>query len=203
MPAEYLISLGSVEQIPTLIKGNMLNGKTIPRIAMLGRSNVGKSSLINALVGSKIANVSKQPGHTRKINFFEWTGKKKMIADLPGYGFAARSAKEQKQWAEMIQAYLAADPMLKCALVLLDARRGPTQKDIQAIKMMQELDLPIKFVFTKADALKNQKMRSQRTKEAKKAMTDLGYDFANIPWVSSANGDNIGQLRNFLYNLED
>src|SRR4051812_39537425 len=90
-PAEFLITLGDASQIPGMFTGMHLKGHNEPRIAMVGRSNVGKSTLINALLERKLAQTSNEPGKTRAIHFYRWPGAKKIIADLPGYGYARAS----------------------------------------------------------------------------------------------------------------
>ena len=198
MAVTYMTSLGSVAQLPSLIKDDMLDGNGFGRIAMVGRSNVGKSSLINGLVKSRIALTSKQPGHTRKINFFNWSDRKTIIADLPGYGFAQRSKKEQAQWAELISEYMQFDKNLKCALVLLDARHGPTPKDAEAIEFLQKINVPIQLVFTKKDALKNQKNLAARRKETKVSLEKIGFKPSDAIWVASRTGEGIPELNTFL-----
>ena len=150
----------------------MFAGRPEERIIFVGRSNVGKSSLLNALTVKNIAQVSKQAGKTRKINFFYSNVLKKIIVDLPGYGFAKRTAKERALWAELIQAYVTEDQYICKALFLCDSRHGPTEADIEAIEFFNSLNMSAVLVMTKVDQLKNQKMRAQRKKEVKKVLED-------------------------------
>jgi GTP-binding protein len=165
---------------------------------MVGRSNVGKSSLLNAMLGTKLAQVSGSPGKTRAIHFYYWREGKRIVADLPGYGFANASKTDKDQWARLIGAYLKTDINVERALVLLDARHGPTPKDIDAIDFLK--GIPLLFVFTKSDQLKNQKTRAQRHKEAALALQDLGYNPKEAHWVSVHTGAGIKQLAGAVAN---
>ena len=185
MHAEYITSIGDVKQLSKLLKDHMFAGRPEERIIFVGRSNVGKSSLLNALTKQNIAQVSKQAGKTRKINFFYSHALKKIIVDLPGYGFAKRTAKERELWAELIQAYVTEDKYICKALFLCDSRHGPTQADIEAIEFFNALNMSAVLVMTKVDQLKNQKMRAQRKKEVKKVLDEnpqLQYE--KVFWTS-------------------
>ncbi len=196
MAGEFLHTIGDVSQIPGLFNGPFLKGRRESRIAMVGRSNVGKSSLINALLGGRLAQVSNQPGKTRCIHLYVWKEVKKIIADLPGYGFAKTAATERDRWAEFINDYLREDQALERALVLLDSRHGPTDLDEQAIRFLAFEKIPVTFVFTKTDSLKTQSERIKRKKEALLAIEALGFDPSpdNVFWVSSKTKDGLKSL---------
>lgn len=132
-----------------------------PQIALAGRSNVGKSSLINCLSGKKkLAKISSTPGKTRSINFYFLPKQGFYLVDLPGYGYAARSKKEQRLWQELISRYFASNPALKGVVVLLDSRLEPQALDLQLISFIREQNLGLLPVLTKADKGK----MSQRTR---------------------------------------
>lgn len=198
MSAEFIITAGPTTDLKEMIKGQYLKGRKEPRFAMVGRSNVGKSSLINALVGDKIAHTSSDPGKTKTINFFLWKEAKKIIADLPGYGYARASADDRNLWAKLIQRYLRHDEGLERVVVLLDARHGPTPIDLEAIDFLRSESVPMSFVFSKFDALKTQSERASRRKEAEAALADLGYDPKLAIWLSSKTGDGIKKLASEL-----
>lgn len=127
---------------------------TRPEFAFIGRSNVGKSSLINMLVGMKeLARTSKKPGKTQLINSFliedRW-----ILVDLPGYGYARRSKTQRKSWVKMIRDYLVQRPNLCCTFVLIDANIPPQKKDIDFINWLGEMRLPFVIAYTKADRVK-------------------------------------------------
>jgi GTP-binding protein len=135
-----------------------------PEIAFLGRSNVGKSSLINALLGSKHAHVSSTPGRTRAINFFalhEGVGEKKkqrptlIFADLPGYGYAKISKSISSEWPKFIEPYLAERETLALGVCLVDTNIPPQPSDTQLIHYFQQTQRPYLVVGTKADRLSN------------------------------------------------
>lgn len=132
----------------------------LPEYAFIGRSNVGKSSLINMLVGiNKLARVSSTPGKTRNVEHFRVEGTLKsdrpwMLADLPGYGFAKVSIKEREAWQTMIHTYLKERENLQCVMVLVDARLEPQRNDIDMITWLGEHGIPFVIVFTKSDKLK-------------------------------------------------
>ena len=178
------MTIGDTSQIEPNLKGGFLKGNHQARIAMVGRSNVGKSSLINALLGAKLAQTSAQPGKTRLLHFYLWTDAKRILADLPGYGFARAAKDERDRWSTFINAYLRADGGLEQAIVLLDARHGPTEIDCEAIRFLYFERVPVRFVFTKSDQLKNQSERARRKKEAVLALKELGYDASKSHWVS-------------------
>ncbi len=161
---------------------------------MVGRSNVGKSSLINALLGTKLAQVSNQPGKTRCIHFYLWEDVGKIVADLPGYGYAKTAMSERERWGRFINAYVDVDTKLEKALVLLDSRHGPSDLDIEAIKFLGDQGVPVQCVFTKSDALKNQAERAKRKKEAAAALKSIGIDPADAIWVSAKTKDGLKQL---------
>ncbi|MGH7714147.1 MAG: ribosome biogenesis GTP-binding protein YihA/YsxC [Gemmatimonadaceae bacterium] len=126
---------------------------TLPEVAFGGRSNVGKSSLLNALVRRKaIARVSRTPGRTREINFFEVNGEF-LLVDLPGYGYARASKAQRAAWRPLIQEYLRDTATLRGLVLLLDVRRDPTPDDEQMLAFLAERALPVLVAVTKIDKL--------------------------------------------------
>lgn len=131
-----------------------------PEYAFIGRSNVGKSSLINLLTGRKnIAHTSNTPGKTQLINYFLVNGDWYLV-DLPGYGYARISKAKRRQWELMIRGYLSKRPSLQCAFVLIDSNIPPQQLDIEFINWLGERGIPFVIVFTKADRLKPEELEA-------------------------------------------
>ena len=166
-------------------------------VAFVGRSNAGKSSLVNALTGRKsLARVSQTPGATRQINFFDLGGKL-MLVDLPGYGFAKRSKAEAENWQEMIFAYLRRRARLRRVLLLVDARRGVMDSDRQVMALLDQAAVSYGLVLTKADEVKPSERAAAlatATQEAAKHTAAL----AEIQLTSALAGDGIPELRSHL-----
>jgi GTP-binding protein len=137
----------------------------LPEVAFLGRSNVGKSSVINSLVGAKLAKTSSTPGRTRSINFFElrWAGKPQpelIFTDLPGYGYAKVSREISSQWPTFIEPYLLHRPVLALCLVLVDVSVPPQQSDRQLLEFLVSTGRPFLIVGTKSDRLSGNQLRN-------------------------------------------
>ena len=137
----------------------------VPEIAFLGRSNVGKSSVINSLVGSKLARTSSTPGRTRSINFFEvrWPGKPRpelLFADLPGYGYAKISREISQEWPKFIEPYLKDRATLALCVALVDASIPPQQSDRQLLDFLSTTGRDFLLVATKSDRLSNQQLNN-------------------------------------------
>ncbi|MFQ5345419.1 MAG: ribosome biogenesis GTP-binding protein YihA/YsxC [Mariprofundus sp.] len=164
----------------------------LPQIAVAGHSNVGKSSLMNALFGRKgLVKTSKNPGCTRLLNLFD-VDAELLVVDLPGYGYARAPKKEQKRWINMIEGYLARVD-LKLVLMLLDIRHGPKDSDLQLIEWLNEGGLRWLPVATKADKLSG----NQRTKRLREMTDAMGGMLSPIP-TSSFKGTGIDALRNTI-----
>ena len=147
--------LGSMLEKPTLDK----NGNPLPEAALVGRSNVGKSSLINHLTCHKgLARISSKPGKTTLLNFYQ-VDNAFILVDLPGYGYAARSTQEQKEWSLHIDHYFKTRKTLKLILLLIDIRRELSDDDLQIIQWSEHYKKPVLLIFTKSDTLKAQKTR--------------------------------------------
>jgi len=176
--------------------------ESLNEVAFVGRSNAGKSSLVNALTGRKsLARVSQTPGATRQINFFN-LGDRLMLVDLPGYGFAKRSKTEAEQWQEMIFAYLANRARLRRVALLIDARRGVMDSDRQVMELLDRAAVSYGLVLTKADELK--------VAERPKALAAAGQEaarhtaaLAEVQLTSALKGDGIMALRTHLAALAE
>ncbi len=144
---KFVRACGDPQQFPT---------PGVPEVAFLGRSNVGKSSLINSLVGSKIAKTSNTPGRTQTINFFEirWPGRPKpdlLFADLPGYGYARVPRDLVEDWPNFINPYLEKRPSLALCVCLVDANIPPQPSDAQLVNWLRHVGRPFVVVATKSD----------------------------------------------------
>jgi GTP-binding protein len=181
--AEFMLSAVSAEQFPKA---------SVPEIAFLGRSNVGKSSLLNALVGAKAAKVSSTPGRTRAINFFEVSGERgaaKMIfADLPGYGYAKISKSISAEWPKFIEPYLATRETLALCICIVDAIVPARQNDRQLLDWLRSVDRELLVVATKVDRLSG----NERTRNLAALKRELEFD-AILP-VSAKTGYGIAEL---------
>jgi GTP-binding protein len=133
----------------------------LPEIAFVGRSNVGKSSMINTLLGrKKLVKVGKTPGKTRLVNFFN-IDDRVMMVDLPGYGFASVSKSERRQWGESIEKYLTQRPQLKGVVMILDIRRMPSEEDMVMLDWISMFGIKMIIALTKCDKLSNNKIFKQ------------------------------------------
>jgi len=138
---------------------------SLPEVAFLGRSNVGKSSVINSLVGTKLAKTSSTPGRTRSINFFElrWAGKphpEMLFTDLPGYGYAKISREVSSRWPEFIEPYLRERSSLALCLALVDVNVPPQESDQQLLQFLSTSGRPFLLVGTKSDKLSANQLRN-------------------------------------------
>ncbi len=138
---------------------------TLPEVAFLGRSNVGKSSVINTLLDSKIARTSSTPGRTRSINFFEvrWPGRPRpevIFADLPGYGYAKLSREISEEWPKFIEPYLNDRPTLALCLALVDVNVPPQESDRQLLDFLNSSGRDFFLIATKSDRLSNNQLRN-------------------------------------------
>ncbi len=163
-------------------------------VAFVGRSNVGKSSLINALANQKqLARVSNTPGRTQLINLFEHSAGGTVV-DLPGYGYAKVPGHIRKDWGSMIEGYLLEREGLEMVFVLVDGAIGPTPLDQQMLDWLREHEIPHTVVATKMDKVKSAKKRTRKRELADGCRLETG----DIVWVSSAKSVNIDQLRGLV-----
>jgi len=174
LQAQFITSALSQEHYPLLMTPS---GKPMPEVAIIGKSNVGKSSLINHLLNdTKLAKASATPGKTKLINFFSIDGQIALV-DLPGYGYAKVPVEIRQEWARAIDHYLHHRPHLHLILFLIDARRTPSEEDCAFIKWASFHQKSMLLIFTKTDKLKEAEVRAN-TLEALKI---LGNFFHSSP----------------------
>jgi GTP-binding protein len=184
-PATFVLGCAKIEQLPE---------PDLPEIAFAGRSNVGKSSLINALVGMhKLARASTEPGRTREVNFFDLDGKMRLV-DLPGYGWAKASKGEVKRFQNLGRDYLRGRVTLKRVYLLIDARHGLKTVDDEALDALDLSAVSYQIVLTKADKIKPHE--GQKLAEATlKAISKRPAAYPEVLLTSSEKGTGIPELR--------
>ena len=173
-------------------------GQAIPsdliQVAVAGRSNVGKSSLINALVGrKKLARVSATPGKTQEINFYR-INESFLLTDLPGYGFAKAPVRERDRWQRLVEGYLRREPRPAGVVVLFDSRRGLLDVDRRLLGFLSELELPTLFVLTKIDKLN----RAARRKVEIEVREELDVPADQVLATSARTGEGLDLLSRSL-----
>ncbi|MDD7184351.1 MAG: ribosome biogenesis GTP-binding protein YihA/YsxC [Oscillospiraceae bacterium] len=183
--AEFYASYGKFSQIPPCDR---------IEIAFAGRSNVGKSTLINKIFNRKnLARVSSVPGKTATINFYSLENI--YFADLPGYGYAKVSKSEKERWSELIEGYLNSDRDIRLVFSLIDMRHPPTADDIHMINYLIESELPFVIVLTKADKLK----KTEREKRMETLKTEIPYyDQIHIVPFSSMTFEGVEEIRSII-----
>lgn len=175
MSADFVKSATTPEQCPD---------EGLPEVAFAGRSNVGKSSLINALLNrGKLARTSSNPGHTRALNFFR-VNSRCMFADLPGFGYAKVSRKERGSWRKMIESYLSSREELCAVVLIMDIRRAPGNEERELIGALTGIGIPILLVATKADKLG----KTRRVRPVRELAAALGIPPEAVIIFSSTSG---------------
>ncbi|MCH8872134.1 YihA family ribosome biogenesis GTP-binding protein [candidate division KSB1 bacterium] len=155
------MKITSVEFIKSVENFDHIPKDNLKEVAFAGRSNVGKSSLINCLLNrKKIARTSSTPGKTRQLNYFK-INQKIYFVDLPGYGFAKAPKTERVQWRRLIENFLTQSPNLKGVVSIIDSRIGPTKLDLQLLEWLKNLNIPIILVATKSDKLSKSALLNQ------------------------------------------
>nr|WP_254899128.1 ribosome biogenesis GTP-binding protein YihA/YsxC [Thalassococcus arenae] len=169
-------------------------------VCFAGRSNVGKSSLINALTGRKgLARASNTPGRTQEINFFT-LGDDRYLVDLPGYGFANAPVAVVEKWQRLLKAYLAGRASLRRAFVLIDARHGTKSVDEEIMALLDQSAVPFQVVLTKADKVKSRDMEPMLA-QVRKTLAKHPAAFPEMVLTSSEKGDGLATLRAVIATL--
>ena len=170
-------------------------------VCFAGRSNVGKSSLINALTGTKaLARASNTPGRTQEINFFT-QGPELYLVDLPGYGYANAPLDKVQKWQRLLKQYLSGRPTLRRAFVLIDARHGIKPVDEEILKLLDTSAVTFQAVLTKADKVKGKEM-DKMLAQVRGALSKHPAAYPEIVLTSSEKGEGIGTLRAIIAGLE-
>lgn len=185
---EFMLGVAALKQLPDA---------QMPEIAFSGRSNVGKSSLLNALTGhNALARTSNTPGRTQELNYFN-LGNQLYMVDMPGYGYAKVSKEKVAAWTRLIFSYLRGRPTLRCVFILIDARHGLKPSDIELMKMLDEAAVSYRVILTKTDKVKDQDLEKQSTKIIDTLKTHAAA-YPEIMYTSSVKGYGIPELRAFL-----
>lgn len=185
--SEYSVSAIREDQYPRDV---------LPEIALAGRSNVGKSSLINSFLNRKnLARTSSQPGKTQTLNFYK-VNDSFYLVDVPGYGYAKVSKKQREQFGEMIQDYLETRANLEGLIIIIDARHEPTTDDIAMYNYALLLDLPILVVTTKMDKLK--KSQYNKVQSNLRKHLDLNHDNVTVLTYSSETKLHLAELNKWI-----
>ena len=185
LPLEFVTSAPTADDLPD----------NEAELAVVGRSNVGKSSLLNALANRKrLAMVSKTPGRTQLLNCFALEDGTAVI-DCPGYGYASAPAATRQRWQQMMEDYLLTREQLAMILVLVDGEIGPTRLDLQMLEWLRANALPHVIIATKHDKVK----AAKRQKRKKDLAAACHLEPGDIIWVSAANGTGIDRLRGLVW----
>jgi GTP-binding protein len=171
----------------------------LPEIAFIGKSNVGKSSLINALLNQRIARISKTPGRTRQLNFF-CLANKLNIVDMPGFGYAKVSKAEISSWQKMTYKYFANRINLKRAFLLIDCRRGLQENDLEMINIFNAVALSYQLVLTKIDELKKPELEKSLA-EIKNKSSKFAAQHPDILMTSSQRNEGMDGLKKAILDL--
>jgi GTP-binding protein len=187
--AQFELSATSLDSCPE---------SELPEFAFIGRSNVGKSSLINLLCNKDgLARVSSTPGRTREINFFTINNRAWCLVDLPGYGYAKVSKSSRRMFSEFISDYLTERSNLVCAFVLIDSRHSPQKIDQEFVQWLAENKIPFALVFTKTDKVSATVVRTN-IELFQKAMAEWTDGVADIFTTSAKKGEGYRQILGFV-----
>ncbi len=186
---EFEAAFGTLKQIPQ---------SDLPEIVFAGRSNVGKSSMLNKLFNRKnLARVSSMPGKTITINFFKVEDVR--IVDLPGYGYAKVAKGEKRRWAEMMEGYFQSPRNIKLVVQLVDMRHKPSEDDYIMMRFLQDAGMPFIVAATKCDKL-NKTQYNERVNGLKTELCEFGEDLVIIPF-SSEKGNGVDELKAQIENV--
>lgn len=184
-PCDFMLGVAELKQLPPA---------NLPEVAFAGRSNVGKSSLLNALTGrNALARTSHTPGRTQQLNYFNLGGRIHMV-DMPGYGYAKVSKTQRDEWNSLIRSFLRGRATLRTVFMLIDARHGLKESDIEIMKMLDETAVSYRIIMTKADKVHP----SQQPKLIEDTQIKLKKHSAAYPLVhltSSVDEGGISELR--------
>lgn len=185
---DFVAGVATLDRLPPL---------SLPEVAFAGRSNVGKSSLINALTGRKtLARTSNTPGRTQQLNFFDLGGQL-LLVDMPGYGYAKVSKQMKKQWVSLIRTYLAGRQTLRCVFVLVDTRHGLKESDEELMDMLDEAAVPYRIVLTKADKT-SEAERQKLCEDLSAVLKKHTAAFPEPVFTSSLKKDGVEELREIV-----
>ena len=184
-PCDFVSGAASVESLP---------GISLPEVAFAGRSNVGKSSLVNALTGRRtLARVSANPGHTRQVNFFNLCDRL-LLVDLPGYGFAKVSRSMKETWQDLASAYLRGRPTLTRIFLLIDGRHGVKESDRETMRNLDSAAVSYQLLLTKTDQIRAADL-PRAVKAAEAVARKHGAAHPHVLPTSSETGFGIPELR--------